>query len=151
MEKLKVVIDRIGFLPLASCAFFLLSLSMSYTIIPPPASLEVFQRVAFLMTPRGPLNVYWWAATRSVLIHEKRSFRWLLFDDGPIGTMLANVLQTESPLTLSKNTRLYEGYQQQAGVDIPDEVYQTFFDCEWSDYSCDGLFVSGSITIGDFV
>lgn len=124
---------------------------MSYTIIPPPASLEVFQRVAFLMTPHGPLNIYWWATTRCVLVHEKRSCRWLLFEDVRISSMLATVLQTESPLILSKNTRLYEGYQHQDGVDIPDNIYQTFFDCEWSDYSCDGLFLSGSITTCDSI
>lgn len=149
-EKLNADIDRIGFLP--PCVFclssFLPLFIMSYTIIPPPASLETFQRVAFLKTPRGPLNIYWWAEMRSVIVHEKRSFRWLLFDDVPIGSMLATVLQTDLPLTLSKNTLLYEGYQQQEGVDIPDDVYQTFFECDWSDYSCDGLFVSGSVTLG---
>jgi hypothetical protein len=121
---------------------------MSYTIIPAPASLETFQRVALLLTSRGPLNVYWWAAMRRVLVHEKRTFRWLLFEDGGIGPTLATVLQTDLPLTLSKNTLLYEGYQQQHGFDIPEQLHQVFFDCDWSDYSCDGLFVSGSVTLG---
>ena len=114
-----------------------------------PKLVAEFQPIANLTTPRGTFIFYWWAAARSVTIQtdcEKNLMNWLIVPDSRIGETLSVILNTDSSkFSLSDNVLLFQGFQQKHGIEMING--DVFFDCDWSDYACDGLFVSGHLII----
>lgn len=106
--------------------------------------------LAFFSSPAGRLEMYWWSEFRTIVIHKSINNHWyqqrdgnvhdtlrslMCFYDGEPGTLRASRLTYTTPLD-------YSDFK-----DFDAEMNANFFDCDWSDFACDGMVIHGDLHI----
>jgi hypothetical protein len=126
----------------------------SIVTIPTPDydTLRSFRPVANLSTPRGYYNFYWWVDYRRIIYYDSTLGKWRMMPDWKIGATLEILTGIDvAELELGEEMRVFTGAQGPTGhdwvdgVDMDDDRRRHFLECEWSDYACDYLKVSGEV------
>jgi len=106
--------------------------------------------LAFFSSPVGRLELYWWNEFRTVVIHKSNNSHWYQQRDGNIHDTLRSLMcfYPNEPGTLYTTYLRYT-----TPIDYCDfkefdaDMHAGFFDCEWSDFACDGMVIHGSLDI----
>jgi hypothetical protein len=106
--------------------------------------------LAFFSSPAGRLEMYWWNEFRTVIVHKSSNNHWYQQADGNIHDTLRALMcfYPDEPGTLRTSNMLYTTPNDNCDFVEFDEAMRTgFFDCEWSDFACDGMVIHGSLHI----
>lgn len=131
------------------CPAFLRFLQMTIRIPNPSTdSMLEFKHLAILSSPAGYLRIFWWADQRAVIAHKSSNETWwLISNDETIHDSLWTlccIMPHECDDLKARDMRYSEG-QTQEPRPFDDKMMRQFFDCEWTDFACDGLVVHGTI------
>jgi hypothetical protein len=122
-------------------------LSMSfYSIpIPEPSSVMPFQQLAQFKSPDGSIyEAYWLPKTRQVLFMEDVD-DWHIQPDGLITKSLATLFNCHSQNIVANDITIYEPRDKHKPADAEETV--AFYDCSWSDYACDKIYIQFNVTV----
>ena len=107
-----------------------------------------FKPLAILSSPGGNLVMYWWADQRAVIVNKSMNDSWwLLSGDETIHNSLWTlccILPGECDDLKARDMKYSEGLTEELRP-FDDEMLRQFFDCEWTDFACDGLVIHGTI------
>jgi hypothetical protein len=110
--------------------------------IPTPAKATFFDMNAlgtFTFSNNIHIRLFWW--NRCVIITDGAD--WYLQKDGGVAETLKHFHGNMNYAV--KNLFLFEDGSYRHGRSAPHEIAQHFLDCDWSDFACDRLVVSGNI------
>lgn len=93
--------------------------------------------------------VYYWRGERhrKVFLWAQRYDLWLQQNDMKIRESISDVLGCDSRTLEIGNMMLFDGPMYNYCVQMPTKLEELFLDCEWSDYACDRMPVSGRVSI----
>ena len=118
--------------------------------IPNPShdSMLDFKHLAILSSPGGNLRIFWWASLRTVIAYKSMNESWwLVSNDETIRDSLWTLccIQPYECDDLKARDMKYSEGRLDEPRPFDDEMLRQFFDCEWTDFACDGLVVHGTI------
>jgi hypothetical protein len=113
----------------------------SFYSIPIPRPQGGFQQLAqFSVMQNGARNwfvVEWLKDTRQVIVWNEETDTWLIQPNADITTSLATLLNCKPTNIVAKN--LFYGEYKQTKKRFDEEMLGGFYECAWSDYTCDNL------------
>lgn len=118
--------------------------------IPDPSadSMLAFKHLAILSSPAGSLRIFWWADQRTVVAYKSMNETWwLITADETIRDslwILCCIQPYECDELKARDMKYSEGRLDEPRL-FDEEMLRQFFDCEWTDFACDGLVVHGTI------
>ncbi len=113
-------------------------------------SADEVKPLAFFSSPAGRLELYWWNEFRTVVIHKSSNNHWYQQRDGNIHDTLRALMcfYPDEPGTLRTSHMLYTMPNDNCDFkEFDADMTAGFFDCEWSDFACDGMVIHGDLHI----
>ena len=113
-------------------------------------SSEEVKPLAFFSSPSGRLELYWWNEFRTVVIHNTNNNHWYQQPDGNIHDTLHALMYfyPDEPGTLRTSRMTYATPINYCDFkDFDADMNAGFFDCDWSDFACDGMVIHGDLYI----
>jgi hypothetical protein len=104
-------------------------------------------KIATFSVPDGFLEFYWWFERRNVIVHKVDCgvSEWGIWNGGGGATIPQMICAALSVREVSVSALFeHDGARAKA---FSDEMAASFPSCEWSDYACDRMVISGSVAI----
>jgi hypothetical protein len=113
-------------------------------------SADEVKPLAFFSSPAGRLELYWWNEFRTVVIHKSSNNHWYQQRDGNIHDTLRALMcfYPSEPGTLRTSHMLYTTPNDNCDFkEFDADMTAGFFECDWSDFACDGMVIHGNLDI----
>lgn len=129
-----------------------MSTAPTYCYLIPRPSFEddtLEQLAQFTTQSDGFITVYWIRATKQVVINQEFPWRseekWYIQPDGYITDSIAEIVGVKQSVIEVQNFNVGHSYDMSTFHPQDEEMTNNFYNCKWSDYTCDHLIMQGCL------
>lgn len=122
-------------------------MAFTYSVSIPMPSFEddtLKQMAQFNIHNNGVISVFWNRDTKQIILNKNDE--WWIQDDGYIVDALGEILGVKGSIIQAGNMSMWNIHDRDGSFEAFDNIMTNhFYDCKWSDYSCDYLVLQGDI------
>ena len=121
----------------------MVSFPPDYSIRIPAPDIAALEQLAQFSTPDGVLCVYWSRDTHQAILEFND--KYFIQNDGYITDSVAEILGIKESLIMVGNLTVGNLFDSSSLSPADPEIARSIYDCKWSDYTCDYMFMQADL------